>query len=156
MLSVTVNKSDDGQWAGITRRASHLSGGVFVGYFAKQGGHVGSSQGKRPITLGDLARIHEQGLGRVPKRAFVKPAITANRHKYAKLVKSHMTAVLKGRLRPSTLWQLVGQEAVKDIGLYMTTATFTPLAPATIKAKGSSKPLIDTGQLRQSVTYQVK
>lgn len=156
MLSVTVNKSDDGQWAGIARRANGLKGGVFVGYFAKQGGHVGSSQGKRPITLGDLARIHEQGLGRVPKRAFVKPAITANRHKYAKLLKNSITPVLEGRLSPKTAWQLVGQEAVKDIQQYMLTATFTPLAPATIKAKGSSKPLIDTGQLRQSVTYQVK
>lgn len=156
MLSVNVNKTDNGRLNNITRRANSLQGGVFVGYFAKQGSHLGKSAGKRPITLGDLARIHEQGLGRVPKRAFVKPAITANRHKYASLIKHHMTAVLKGRLRPSTLWQLVGQEAVKDIGQYMLTATFTPLAPATIKAKGSSKPLIDTGQLRQSVTYQVK
>lgn len=31
-----------------------------------------------------------------------------------------------------------------------------PDAPSTIKKKGSSKPLIDTGQLRQSITFVVK
>lgn len=101
MLSVTINKSDDGQWAGMARRASHLSGGVFVGYFAKQGSHLGKSAGKRPITLGDLARIHEQGLGRVPKRAFVKPAITANRHK------SKSAKIMKMPLAGLISWQVV-------------------------------------------------
>lgn len=153
MLSVNVNKTDNGRLTRITRHAKSLTGGVYVGYFASQDNHGG---GKRPITLGDLARIHEQGLGHVPQRAFVKPAITANRQKYAKLLTNNITPVLEGQLSPRAVWQWVGQEAVKDIQQYMLTATFTPLAPVTIKRKKSSKPLIDTGKLRQSVTYQVK
>ena len=36
-----------------------------------------------------------------------------------------------------------------------TTGSFTPNKPATIKRKGSSRPLIDTGHLRQSITSKV-
>lgn len=154
MLSVNVNKGDNGRLTILNRHAKSLKGGVYVGYFASQGKHL--SAGKRSIALGDLARIHEQGLGYVPQRAFVKPAITANRQKYAKLLKNNIAPVLSGRLSPSTVWLLLGQEAVKDVGQYMTTATFTPLSTKTIRRKKSSKPLIDTGKLRQSVTYQVK
>ena len=34
--------------------------------------------------------------------------------------------------------------------------SFAPNAPATIKAKGSDHPLIDSGRMRQSVHYVVK
>jgi hypothetical protein len=33
---------------------------------------------------------------------------------------------------------------------------FVPLKPATIRRKGSSKPLIDTGQMMNGVTYVVE
>jgi hypothetical protein len=33
---------------------------------------------------------------------------------------------------------------------------FAPLAPSTVKAKGSSRPLIDSGQLNQSITWVVE
>ena len=33
---------------------------------------------------------------------------------------------------------------------------FVPNSPATIKRKGSSRPLIDTGHLRQSVRYRIR
>ena len=34
--------------------------------------------------------------------------------------------------------------------------SFVPNAPSTIRKKGSDKPLIDTGRLRQSVNYHIK
>ena len=33
---------------------------------------------------------------------------------------------------------------------------FTPNAPATVKRKGSSQPLIDTGNLRKSITFVIR
>jgi len=38
----------------------------------------------------------------------------------------------------------------------ITTLKFAPLKPATIAHKDSSQPLVDTNQLRQSVTYQLE
>lgn len=152
MINVRISSQDNGQLTQITNRANRLNGGVRVGYFASQGNH----NGKRPIMLGNLARLHEFGTRKIPKRAFIKPAITQNRQNYANLVQSQIGRVLQGQMTVQSLWQLLGTRAVADIQQYMRNATFTPLNPATIKRKGSSKPLIDTGQLRQSVTYQVK
>ena len=38
---------------------------------------------------------------------------------------------------------------------YLTDLKTPPLAESTIRRKGSSNPLIDTGQLRSSITWQV-
>ena len=53
---------------------------------------------------------------------------------------------------------------LKKIGIFqkdliqekITEGSFAPNAPSTIKAKGSSKPLIDTGRMRQSVNFEIK
>ena len=37
----------------------------------------------------------------------------------------------------------------------MVEGEFVPNAPSTIRKKGSDKPLIDTGQLRQGVSYKI-
>lgn len=55
------------------------------------------------------------------------------------------------------------QDALKTIGVfaqgavrsYMTDLQDPPNAPSTIKKKGSSNPLIDTGELRSSITWVV-
>lgn len=41
------------------------------------------------------------------------------------------------------------QKSIKDV-------TSPPLKPSTVKAKGFSKPLVDTGQMQNSVDYEVK
>lgn len=50
---------------------------------------------------------------------------------------------------------MVGNIAVGKVQQYMTELQDPPNAPSTIKNKGSSNPLIDTGALRQSVTYSI-
>jgi len=52
----------------------------------------------------------------------------------------------------------------KEIGIFqkdlvqekITNGSFAPNAPSTVMAKGSSKPLIDTGRMRQSVNYVIQ
>jgi hypothetical protein len=50
----------------------------------------------------------------------------------------------------------LGILAQGDIQQEITDLRDPPNAPATIKAKGSSNPLIDTGEMRSKVTWQVK
>ena len=55
-------------------------------------------------------------------------------------------------------------EVLKLIGIYqkdlmqqeILDGGFLPNAPGTIRRKGSSKPLIDTGRMRQSVNYVIR
>ena len=151
MIRSSVTVTNNGLLDRIKRTARGFTTRVAVGYF----GNVGHS-GRQPITLGNLARIHEFGTGHIPARPFVTPALKQNRRKYLRLAGSQITPVILGRRTTTSVWHLLGQEAVKDVQTYMVTASFTPLSPKTVKRKGSSKPLIDTGQLRQSITYQVK
>jgi len=54
-----------------------------------------------------------------------------------------------------TVLNQVGVLAVGSVQSYMTNLSDPPNAPSTIAAKGSANPLIDTGELRQSVTYTI-
>jgi hypothetical protein len=110
-----------------------------------------------PITIGELATIHELGLG-VPARPWLRGFIEANRAKIEETIRTearHM--VTRGYTR---------EQILKRIGVWMQGAiqewianpgnTLAPLAPETILRKGSALPLIDTGQLRSSVTHKVR
>ena len=152
MLRSSVTVRDNGLFNRIRNVVNGYTSKVEVGYFANQGNHAG----RRPITLGNLAAIHEHGTSRIPARPFVAPSLRKNRGKYLKLAGKQITPVILGRRTTTSVWHMLGQEEVKDVQSYMITASFVPLSPKTIKAKGLSKPLIDTGQLRQSVTYRVK
>lgn len=50
---------------------------------------------------------------------------------------------------------VVGTVAKDDIATSITDLSSPPNAPYTIKQKGSSNPLIDTGVMRNSVTYEI-
>lgn len=104
-----------------------------------------------------IAAVHEFGrpdLG-IPERPFLRGSILASRQKYIKMAKRGAKKVAEGVMDSGTVYRLIGAEAVGNVQEYIRNADFVPLKPATIKRKGSSKPLIDTGQLRQSITYVV-
>ena len=69
--------------------------------------------------------------------------------------------VLKARLDPKAL--AVTRQIANELGLVqqtriqkeITTLNEPPNAPSTIERKGSSSPLVDTGFMRLSVTYNV-
>lgn len=150
MISVTVKSRDNGLLGRIKRVASQCTSKIEIGYFGEVHG------GKTPITLNRLAAIHEYGTNRIPKRPFVHPPLKQNRGKYLKITGKQIASSVMGRGRMSQTWHYVGQAAVSDVQNYMLTGKFAPLAASTVRRKGSSKPLIDTGQMRQSITYRVK
>ena len=158
IIASTVTR-DNGLLDRIRSVARRYTTKIEVGYFGnamhKPPITSGKSKPKAPIALKDLAAIHELGLG-VPKRAFIEPSLKKNRRKYLVYASKQITPVIRGKTSLNTAWQGLGLMAVADIQQYMVTASFTPLDPKTIKRKGSSRPLIHTGQMRQSITYRVK
>lgn len=156
IITSTVTR-DNGLLDRIRSVAKRYTTKVEIGYLdgAMHKPPITDGKEKRPIALKDLAAIHEYGLG-VPKRAFIKPSLKKNRIKYLKYAGKQITPIIRGKRSMSAAWQGLGLMAVADIQDYMVTAEFTALAPETIKRKGSSRPLIDTGQMRQSITYRVK
>lgn len=143
----------------LAKRFRALTGGVTVGLPAGKQHITTSSTGKKSIIdLEKLGAIHEKGSTKrnIPKRPFLKPALTINQDKYRKFLLSNITAVVLRRKTMAEVWQTLGMAAQGDVQKYMIEGNFTGLKQSTIKRKGSNRPLIDKGQMRQSITYRVK
>lgn len=110
------------------------------------------------VTVGEVATFNEFGTadGRVPERSFVRSTVDENEREYTKRIAQLQGEVLAGRVSSRTALGVLGEEAVSDIRRKMTDGIPPPNAPATVAKKGSSTPLIDTGQLRQAINYEVR
>jgi hypothetical protein len=108
------------------------------------------------LTLAQLGAIHEYGSdvepgapGYVPERSFIRSTIANRRADIAKLVASECKAVLAGLRTPEAALEIVGMQVAAWIKLAVTSGDGIPppLAESTIARKGSSRPLVDHGQL---------
>ena len=133
--------------------ASHGEKGVAVGVQANSG----QSSAKK-LTLVDLAVIHEFGsekLG-IPERSFIRAPLTDSA-----VLKVLMTklgkGILLGRFSFDTALELLGTKAAAHLKNYTKkgSSPHKALSKVTIKRKGSSRPLVDTGQLINSISYKV-
>ena len=109
------------------------------------------------INMAGLAMIHEFGSPKrgIPARPVLKQTAQATLPKQKKLCATLLNQIEGGRLTPHQALARLGEWYVGSIKTTFTTGNFRPLAPATILRKHSSRPLIDTGQLRGSVTARV-
>ncbi|QDP56528.1 MAG: hypothetical protein Tp118SUR00d2C21406351_34 [Prokaryotic dsDNA virus sp.] len=87
----------------------------------------------------------------IPARPWLNPGVASGDEEYLKIIER---VIASGEPLDKALEQ-IGVVAVGMVQKYMTDLKTPPNAPSTIKAKGSSNPLIDSGALRQSVTYKV-
>lgn len=102
--------------------------------------------------------------GPIPQRPFMRNAMRSNRDKYRRAMiqaakdtlwaGSSGYALRVGSPLRNSLDQL-GIIAQSDIQGEITSLRSPPNSPVTIKLKGSSNPLIDTGEMRQRVTWKV-
>jgi hypothetical protein len=122
----------------------------------------GPRRGKAKINNASLAYIHEHGAPRanIPARPFLNPGVRDAEPQIDRIFRAGAIAALNSKQPASGVGRLVlnqvGVAAVSAVQRKMTTGPFAPLKPATIKRKKSSRPLIDTGQLRASVTWVVR
>lgn len=92
--------------------------------------------------------------GHIPARPFVRPAVRAPELKV--FVARMMKSFASGQLSEEAALGMVGEKLrsliVKNIGSNIS----PPNAPSTIARKGSSRTLIDTGRMRQSISYEIR
>lgn len=110
------------------------------------------------LSMHELGMVHEYGSPTrgIPARPFIEPPIKDNTEKYKGIMRNQASRLIFRRTSLDNALSLVGEAAKADIQKYMLSASFTPLSAATIERKGSSKPLIDTGQMRNAITYEIK
>lgn len=93
--------------------------------------------------------------GPVPERPFMRNAIRDNTHGYKTIMGQQARKILRGETSIPVVLQKLGIRAQGDIQSEITALSSPPNSPVTIALKGSSNPLIDTGEMRGAVTWQV-
>lgn len=119
---------------------------VTVGIHEDAGQHESSD-----LTMVHVGAIQEFGAGNTPARPWLNPGVASGNVEYVSIIEQ----TLADGGTPEQALNKIGVVAVAKVQKYMTDLRTPPNAPSTIKAKGSSNPLIDSGALRQSVTYKV-
>jgi hypothetical protein len=105
----------------------------------------------------DIAIFNEFGTVHIPERPFLRSTFDAKREVFYRLAFALMRKVTADKLDAVDMLALVGERMVAEIKNTITRGAGVPPpnAPSTIERKGSSRPLVDTGQLLNSITYEV-
>lgn len=130
---------------------------VVVGVTAK------SNARSDELTNADLAMIHEFGspAHNIPERSFLRKPLINNAEAVANLAKNAIGKFIAGKISAVEALGAIGEEA-KGISKEAISDGIAPsLKRATIRHRAklnrpSTKPLIDTGQLQSSITYEVR
>lgn len=129
---------------------------VEIGIFGDDKGGEPHSD-KNPITLLRLAAVHEFGEPKVniPERSFIRAGFDKYKRDIERTAERRIDDVLEGRLSVHGYYEVIGEYAKERIQIFLTDLKEPPLKAATIARKKSSNPLIDTGRLRDSITFRV-
>lgn len=103
----------------------------------------------------ELGAIHEFGLGNVPERSFIRDTIDKNLNGYRPLTRALSKRVYTLKMSLKNALEVLGSKVQSDMRRAIEAGIPPALDPATIARKGSSKPLVDTGQLKASISYKV-
>lgn len=115
----------------------------------------GDAQEEDGTDMCDVAAFNELGTDHIPARPFIRQSVDDNESKIKSFLKGEVKDFAQGKS---------AEQILKEIGIFqkdlmqdkITSGSFAPNAESTIKKKGSSKPLVDTGRMRQSVNYVIQ
>lgn len=116
----------------------------------------GEKYSESGITVLGVATVHEFGTSTAPERSFLRAGFDDNKRDFERKAESLVDRVVNLDMPAMTMLDALGEYMVGVVQEYLTDLSEPPLSDATIKAKGSDNPLIDTGRLRQSITYEIK
>lgn len=122
--------------------------------------HVGIPEGKHeedgtPVAM--IAAVHEFGSPsqEIPERPFLRITPVKHREKYVRLNRINLVKMLRGQTTVENALGQLGEMAKGDVQQEIRNGNFAPLKAETIRRKGSSRPLIDSGQMVQSVSWEL-
>ncbi len=103
----------------------------------------------------DIAAWNELGTEHIPSRPFLRKSVDENEGKINQFLQAEVRSLASGKTA-ETLLNEIGTFQKSLVQEKIMEGSFAPNAESTIRRKGSSKPLIDTGRMRQSVNYVIK
>lgn len=149
------------------RAAAELNGRrVNAGVYGEQAWLAGIHEYGCRIKVTDKMRayLHRQGLHlkksteyvTIPERAFLRNGYDLNRDGIVDSAENILPAVLDGSMDTDGFLEMVGMALSSCIKDYATSLDSPPNHPFTSGQKGSNNPLVDTGDMIDSITYEVE
>lgn len=124
-----------------------------------QGPEAGAIHPDGEIDNVSLGVIHEFGApgANIPERSFIRETFDIRVGEWARVARKIAEKVYSTTPeRPGRALGVLGEFVVADIKKQIARGIPPPLAASTVIRKGSSTPLIDTGILRDSITWTVR
>lgn len=107
-------------------------------------------------TMGEIATWNHYGTETIPARPFITRPIDLKNAELRTLVQRLMRGISLGKITAGHAAEILGQKLRDTCVAAINAREFEPNAQSTIDRKGSSTPLVDTGQLKGAITYQVR
>lgn len=92
----------------------------------------------------------------IPARPFMTFAQEIFNKVFPKVMSKYIPMYLSGAIGIEGIFTVIGERAKNSVQEAIRKGDYIPLSPSTIKAKKSSTPLIDTGKMVESVTFEVR
>ncbi|MBD2785383.1 hypothetical protein ID858_07785 [Xenorhabdus sp. DI] len=93
---------------------------------------------------------------RIPERSFLRSTFNENKDSYVEALAKGIQSELLNDGNPIQAFDKLGEKMTGDVKAKIMSGIDPALSQETIHRKKSSKALIDTGELIQSITYQVR
>lgn len=155
MSNVTTSVKIDTSKLKKIKKAFSKGGYVKVGVLGNE-----ASRESEGVNNAELGMIHEFGSlsKNIPPRSFLRMPLETKKNDLGEVGSSKIfsTAIANGDIELAL--QLIGIKGEEIVNEAFTSSGFgqwAPNAPTTVREKGSSRPLINTGQLRRSITSEV-
>ena len=110
---------------------------------------------KRQARFEDLDDENPEKWVIIPERSYLRAWFDENVDVLQATMERLIGQVVEGKISGRTALETIGGYVVTHVQAYMVDLKTPPNAPSTIARKGSSNPLIDTGQLKDAITWRV-
>lgn len=105
------------------------------------------------VTVLQVGIFHELGLG-VPRRSFIELPFTIKKSEMNKRIDAELNKLINGKTTPENALGLIGMEATNIVKMAFTSSGYGTWEPSEGEDGGQVN-LIDTGILRNSISYKV-
>ncbi|MEY4507947.1 MAG: hypothetical protein RLZZ450_69 [Pseudomonadota bacterium] len=151
MLKVKTKVKEKGP--GFAKLISELAGGTIT--IGVQGEEATMQHPNTDLSVGELAAVHELGLG-VKERSWLRSWFDQNQARIQAETRAALAQVAVRRVSRKQALEELGYRWTDEIRENIQMGRITPpLAQATIDAKGHDIPLLESGVLMNSITFRL-
>lgn len=120
-----------------------------------QGDEAKQKHPESDLTVGEIAAIHELGLGGTPRRSWLVEWMDANRDRMRNETADALRQVLQGRISRNKALAALGFAWTADVRERVSSGQVTPGLPSSNPRGAGAPPLFDTHTLHNAITYKI-